>query len=369
MTTPSLVAKSSLTLHHFSHKVEVSSPTAMALVLMTCKLKFTIELKNLTNMTLNQCVENFISNITPTDYQENSIDASFNHLKDILEDDDCPLNFTEVFLNGSYYRRTIIRPIDDIDVFAVFEPETSEPSPQSILTSLKKYLDKPGKYEGKCKQDRPCITIELTGKHIDVMPAIKEDDHYVIPNVDLSGWMRTRPKKLSSELNDANRNNGYKLKKVVMAVKSWKRKKDLPLPSFHVEEIAIKIFADNNLENYRCGIIKWFNHAQSYLNEHRFRTESKYQQVKTAIQAVKEKLNEAEKCMNDHEEPTAKKIWKEIFGSDFCIIDVEEARSYSQNLSEGNLKYSLAGGLSTIAGSAIAASKGFYGEDTSTTNK
>ena len=58
----------------------------------------------------------------------------------------------------------------------------------------------------------------------------------------------------------------------------------------------------------------------------------------------------------------AKKIWKEIFGKEFPTVDEEEAKNFSKALTEGSLKYSSTAGLSSIAGTAVSASKGFYGD-------
>ena len=56
----------------------------------------------------------------------------------------------------------------------------------------------------------------------------------------------------------------------------------------------------------------------------------------------------------------AEKNWKEIFGKEFPTVDEEEAKNFSKALSEGSLKIGSTGALSTTAGSAIGASKGFF---------
>ena len=86
--------------------------------------------------------------------------------------------------------------------------------------------------------------------------------------------------------------------------------------------------------------------------------------MRDSIRATKEKINEAKAYTDDGKPAEAIKIWKEIFRTDFPTVDVNEARSFGKAIKDGALKWSASAGLSTAVGSAIAASKGFYGEDT-----
>ena len=67
------------------------------------------------------------------------------------------------------------------------------------------------------------------------------------------------------------------------------------------------------------------------------------------------------KC-EDNKEDEAIQIWKDIFGKEFPTVSDDEAKSFSKSLSEGNLKISPSGALSTTVGTAISASKGYFGD-------
>lgn len=69
--------------------------------------------------TLLQCIDTLIDNISVSDRQEENILASVSNIKGYLNDIDNGLSITRTFTNGSYERDTIIRPLDDIDIFAV----------------------------------------------------------------------------------------------------------------------------------------------------------------------------------------------------------------------------------------------------------
>lgn len=312
--------------------------------------------------TLLQSIDKFIENITVTDRQEDSIDASFNNLKTNLMKNDSNLSVKEVFLNGSYERDTIIRPLDDIDLFAVIDQtdyaeNRQDPNPQSVLTKFKNYLNSLNDYKDKVKQDRPCVTVVLSDKNFDVLPSLRKADALYIPNSDLTGWTFTAPKTHTENLN-----RNYKVKSIIKAVKQWKRENSQNIPSFHIEEVAISVFNILTFTNLEEGIRLWFEHAEGNLQVGRFKSYDEYSKVKEKVKKVKDKLQEAKKLLDEKKEGEAKKIWKEVFGKEFPAIDADEAKSFSDSLSKGTLKYSATIGLSSNVGNAMAASGGFYGD-------
>ena len=319
--------------------------------------------------TLLRCINQFIDKITPSDLQEDVVQGAYDNLEGYLTSDDCKLKIKEVFLNGSYIRGTMIRPMNDIDVFAVIDDTDyyingQVPNPQSVLTSFKNYLNNIPDYKDKCRQDRPCITIDLSKLHIDVLPALRHAGALSIPDPSLTHWIFTDPKTHNQNFSDIDRRCNYKAKDIVKAVKRWKKDSELPLPSFKIEVIAGYVFNLFSFKNAEEGIRLWFDHAEGYLTQEMTGSYNQFVKVRDAIRANKKKIDEAKVLTDNGKSAEAIKIWKGIFGRDFPIIDVNEARSFGSAIQEGGLKWSATAGLSTIAGSAIAASKGFYGEDT-----
>ena len=322
--------------------------------------------------TLLQTINKFIDNITPSDLQEDVVQGAYDNLESYLTSDTCTLNIKEVFLNGSYIRGTMIRPINDIDVFAVIDDTDyyingQEPNPQSVLTSFKNYLNSIGDYKDKCRQDRPCITIDLSKLHIDVMPALRHAGALKIPNTDLSGWMFTDPKTHNQMFSDIDKRRGYKVKDVVKAVKRWKNNRNLPLPSFKIEVIAGYVFNIWDFKNAEEGIRLWYDNAEGYLTLAMTGSYSKFEIVRDAVRETKQQIDDAKEKVDNGNQAEAIKIWKDVFGRDFPTIDANEAKSFGAAISEGSLKWSATAGLSTSVGNAIASSKGFYGDNTKTT--
>jgi hypothetical protein len=319
--------------------------------------------------TLLRSVQKLVENVTVTDRQEADIEGSTKHLTKYLQAAE-NLFVERVFTNGSYERDTIIRPLDDIDLFAVLSRKDWQdengnlPNPQAVLTGFKTYLDGISDYKGKVKQDRPCVTVELSKKDFDILPSFQEfKGGYLIPNHSLTGWIYSFPEKLSADLNSSNQWHKELVKPAIRAVKHWNVQRDKLAPSYHIEETAISIFNVFPIFNIEEAIRIWFDKAESYLDLAKFDLDSDYQSVKKKIAATKTKLNKAFSEVEQGRENEALRLWKEEFGGEFPILDTEEALKISKALTEGTLKISAAGGLNLQTGKNVPASKGMFGEE------
>ncbi|MEI2824281.1 MAG: nucleotidyltransferase [Chitinophagaceae bacterium] len=317
--------------------------------------------------TLLQSINELIDNITVTDRQEENIKQSLSNIEGHLNNKDNKLSVERTFTNGSYERDTIIRPLNDIDIFAVLKFDDWKdqygnlPNPQSVLTKIKNYLNGLHDYKDKVKQDRPCVTIELSDKNFDILPSFEiSGGGYRIPNYNLTDWTYSYPEQLTKDLDDTHKLRNYKLKPTIKAIKYWNRENGKIIPSYHVEEVAINIFKINSFANYEESIRIWFNNAEYNLLSQKFNSNDDYNSVMKKIKRDRDKLNDAKKKYDEGKESEAKKNWKEIFGKEFPTVDEEEAKNFSKALSEGSLKIGSTGALSTTAGSAIGASKGFF---------
>jgi hypothetical protein len=321
-------------------------------------------------MTLLQSIDKLIENITVTDRQEENITNSLSNIESHLKKSDNDLHISETFTNGSWERDTIIRPLNDIDLFAVLKRDKWEddngnlPSPQSVLTKMKNFLNGLADYKDKVTQDRPCVTIKLSDKNFDILPSFSQDGGgYLIPNYDLKSWTYSYPEQLTKNLNDTHRYNSYKLKPVVKVIKYWNRDHNNKyIPSYHVEETAINIFQIHTIGNYEAAIRNWFDNAEYNLSSKKFKSTDQYSTTIKRIKKVKEKLNEAKGLYDDGKETEATQIWKDLFGREFPSVEAEEAKAFAKSLTEGGLKVTSSGMLSLSTGMSIGASNGFYGD-------
>ena len=286
-------------------------------------------------MTLLQCIGGFIDNISVTDRQEDNIKSSLSNLDGHLTNNENGLNVTRTFTNGSYERDTNLRPLDDIDMFAVLNRDKWKDEfgnlldPQSVLTKIKNFLNDQNDYKDKVKQDRPCVTIKLSDKNFDVLPSFEElGGGYLIPNYDLKSWTYSYPEKLTTDLDNVHRQRGYKVKPTIKAVKYWSRENNKLIPSYHIEETAINIFLINNFTNFEESIRIWFNNAEYNLYSIKFTSNDEYTKAVNKVKKVKDKLNDAKKKYDAGKEDEAIQIWKGVFGKEFPTISDEEAKFF-----------------------------------------
>lgn len=321
-------------------------------------------------MSLLKSIGKFIENISVTDRQEESIESSLSNLNGDLLKKDSGIYVVDTLPNGSYYRETNIRPLDDIDLFAELDFEKWKdsnglyPNPQSVLTKIKNYLNDLPDYKDKVKQDRPCITIRLSDKDFDVLPSFKlSGGGYVIPSLDLKSWIFSNPEQLAENLDNVHRIRNYKVKQTIKAVKRWNRETGKHIPSFHIEEVAITLFQYTSFSNFEESIRLWFTNAESYIEHGKLDSYDDYQATVKRIQKVKKKLTDAKELYDKGKDGDAEIIWKDVFGTEFPTLTVQEdeAKSYSSALTSGGLKITSAGAISTTIGQAIPSSKGFYG--------
>lgn len=319
--------------------------------------------------TLLQKIKEMIDNISVTDKQEDTINTATNNLYNHLTKNENNLDIDSTFVNGSYERDTMIRPLDDVDIFAVLNRDEwtddygNLPKPQAVLTKIKNKLNSISDYKDKVTQDRPCVTVTLKAINFDVLPSFEESfGGYLIPNYDLESWTYSYPEQLTNNLNDAHRKNDYKLKDVIKAVKYWNRENKKLIPSFQIEETMISYFNINKVTNYEEAIRLWFNNAEYYLEKNKFKTSNQYDDAIKKIKSVRDKINKAKDHIDNKENDEAIQIWKDVFGKEFRLSDVEEAKAFSKQLSEGSLKAASTGAVSSTVGRNIPASKGFYGD-------
>lgn len=319
-------------------------------------------------MTLLQAINQFVDNISVTDRQEASISSSLDNIYWHLKKKDNELYVSRMFTNGSYDRDTIIRPLNDIDIFAVLKLDEWKdeygrlPSPQTVLSRFKNYLNGLADYKDKVYQDRPCVSIELSDKQFDILPCFEVfGGGYQIPNYDLTGWNYSYPDQLYRDLEAVHKLRNYKVKQIIKAVKYWNRDLDQLIPSYHIEEAAINIFNLNSFTNFKIGIEIWFDNSEYYLQQAKFKSSKNYDRAIENIKKANKRLKDAAVKYEDGKEGEAILMWKEIFGRDFPTIDAEEAKNFSQAISEGSLKVASTGLLSTVAGYGISASRGYHG--------
>lgn len=159
---------------------------------------------------------------------------------------------SEQFRFGSSTRGTILpRSMDehsDIDYMAVFSD--SGYTPQTYLDRLKRFAEKYYS-SSEIKQSSPTVILQLGHIKFDLVPALKENPGYKIPNGP-TAWRDTNPNDFNATLTSKNVAELYKIKPTIRLVKYWNANKDYIYESYGLEKyiVGLDYYGINNMRDY-----------------------------------------------------------------------------------------------------------------------
>lgn len=209
------------------------------------------ELQIPTNSGLENKFKVFKSNIELTDTQKKQIQSSHAYLRTLIERQNYVSN---TFLTGSYKKNTMIRPIDDVDLFVVVNNGyTVSSSPQTVLNQLKKDL-KVSFPKTSIKQNKPCIIVDFNHCKFEITPTITNLwGSYEIP-LDSYSWKSVDdPRILENKLSVKNSQLNNRLIPLIKMMKKCARHCNIDSTSYLLEELALNLYQVNS---YRDGIQK-----------------------------------------------------------------------------------------------------------------
>lgn len=286
-------------------------------------------------LTTTQAFSKFIEDITATENQKtnfipsrkNSVDADMTAAFPSTSD----LPYLKGILMGSASKNTIIRPLDDIDVLAVFSNENRvwqdkywNDSQSFIYRIRQAYAGT--KIQQVGTRGQAIRVFYQTGGHVDVAPVFRQgNDVYHLPD-GKGGWILTAPTVANNWYGDKNKALNYRLGAVVRLAKAWNRAHSKRFRSFHLETVAASMFSSLG-SNYRDALQKFFEWAPSrlYVSDpggysgdlSSYLTFSGRQNLIDALNAAADrarKANDAE-ARGDHAE--AKRLWRIVLGISF----------------------------------------------------
>lgn len=284
--------------------------------------------------TTSQAMAQFLSDISATDYQKTSI---INARKDRVVENltaafpsTSDLPFSHAILMGSAAKGTIVRPIDDIDVLAVFSNangawETYRFDSQAFLYRVRRAYSGLSTVQVGARGQAVRIFFK-NGGHVDVAPVFSHgNDVYGIPGGD-GGWINTAPTVANAWFAKKHVDLGYNLAPLVRLLKKWNNAHSKRLRSFHLETIAGSTFKTLG-SNRQSALRNFFEWAPSHLDVSdpggqsgtlsNYLTWAGRQAVVQALASAAErslKANEAE-ARGDHDE--AKRLWRITLGASF----------------------------------------------------
>ena len=242
---------------------------------------------------------------------------------------DLPLRTTKLI--GSAGRGTIIRPLDDIDVLAIFENKDGIFEKQYQINSRKflyRVRDALNKYSVEIVGARG-QAVRLFYKlapHVDIAPVFQyENGAYALPSGD-GGWITTDPDEHDAYINRRNSELGFRQKPMARIIKCWNNTHSKLLKSFHIEVITATVFSSLG-RNTRDGCEKFFQWGQNYLdvndpagyggNLASYLSWPTRQSVLNRMESARERAANANAAEASGNHAEAIRLWRIIFGDEF----------------------------------------------------
>lgn len=136
---------------------------------------------------------------------------------------------------GSYARRTIIRPIAgkdyDADLLVPME-EVEGWEPKHYVPALSRAFEASARYQGKTTMKKRCLRVQYAdGFHIDLVPFVERGGYSYITHRIENRWIIQDPTALTAWFEEQNRATGGNLVKTVRLVKYLREHSSAEIPS------------------------------------------------------------------------------------------------------------------------------------------
>ena len=180
----------------------------------------------------------FAARLEPTEAQRADASTKQTRVRDCLEG----VLWTErSFLTGSYARWTIVRPLNDVDLFVVLDTEKHGKQYFYGTDGAQAALDRFHSRVKACypdtpiRKDHPSVHLAFATVGFDVIPAFnRSGGGFMIPNRFGSGWMSTDPTKHAERTSSMNKATGNYFVPLVKMFKAWNRSHWGKLTGFHL---------------------------------------------------------------------------------------------------------------------------------------
>lgn len=233
-------------------------------------------------------------------------------------------------LIGSAARSTIIRPLDDIDMLAVFDHTlvwpTYQHDSQVFLYRVRDALKTETSVRLVGSKGQAVRLQYATGAHVDLTPGFnRQGGGYLIPKGD-GGWLATNPDQHADFMATRNQALSNRLKPLVRMLKRWNRSHSRRLKSFHLEVMAqhgVGYLYSNEAERvedffqnaeYRLDVADPAGLSGTFTSDWSW---AKRQDVITSLRSARDRASKARQYERNGQIASAIGQWQIIFGKDW----------------------------------------------------
>lgn len=216
----------------------------------------------------------FSSNIALTPNQRTNVNARATRVKELLATTFPSSNATPLVsasLMGSCDRQTAIRPLNDLDVLAVFSNKESvwehtyQYDSQAFLYWIRQKINAKTTVENVGARGQAVRLFYQDNLHVDIAPVFQwHAGGYILPAGDGS-WILTDPYKQAVWANEREATLNNRFRRRVRMLKQWNAAHGKRLGSWHLEAMVGAIFTGMG-DNSRTGTMRFFEWAPGHVH-------------------------------------------------------------------------------------------------------
>ncbi len=242
---------------------------------------------------------------------------------------DMPLLRTELI--GSADRGTLIHPVDDVDVFAIFDPNKGgawNKYASNSKTFIYRVRDALAGYQVEIVGTRGQVVrlFYKSGPHVEIAPVFKlQSGGFYLPNGS-GGWLTTDPPRQSEWINKRDQELGGHLKSLIRVAKAWNRAHSAHFKSFHLEVMVATALASLD-GNSRTALQILFSNARYFIdvldpaghggNLSSYMTPARRHAALAALGTAAERARRAVEAENQNDPAEAIRLWGVNLGAGF----------------------------------------------------
>lgn len=286
------------------------------------------------SLTTSQAMAQFLADITATDDQKTSIiETRKNRVVENLttafpKTSDLP--FSRAVLMGSAAKNTIVRPMDDIDVLAIFSNENNPWNmyhwdSKSFIYRVRRAYDGLEAAQVGTRGQAVRVFFQNSG-HVDIAPVFSHgNDVYGLPD-GTGGWINTAPTIANSWFAGRNADLGYNLAPLVRLLKKWNNAHSRRFQSYHLETIAATAFKTLGTSR-QSGLASFFEWAPNHIDVSDpggqsgslsgYLTWMSRPEALQALRTASERAGRARAAESAGDHAEAKRLWRIILGDGF----------------------------------------------------
>lgn len=286
------------------------------------------------SLTTSQAMAQFLADITATDDQKTSIiETRKNRVVENLttafpKTSDLP--FSRAVLMGSAAKNTIVRPMDDIDLLAIFSNENNAWNmyhwdSKPFIYRVRRAYDGLEAAQVGTRGQAVRVFFQNSG-HVDIAPVFSHgNDVYGLPD-GTGGWINTAPTIANSWFAGRNADLGYNLAPLVRLLKKWNNAHSRRFQSYHLETIAATAFKTLGTSR-QSGLASFFEWAPNHIDVSDpggqsgslsgYLTWVSRPEAVEALRTASERAGRARAAESAGDHAEAKRLWRIILGDGF----------------------------------------------------